>query len=173
MIKLKKLIVLTGFMLSSLNITAQTCKISTIESTSPTSRFKVNNNGTIADIKTGLIWMRCAVGSLGEDCAIGNADKFGWQEALLQVQIFNNSGGYAGYNDWRIPNLKELVSITEKQCFSPAINLAIFPNIDSNWFFWTSTLDVNNKSNAWHVNFLNGGIGYNEFNNKYLRLVRG
>jgi hypothetical protein len=163
------------FFLSALipvTATAQVCQANTIPATSPTKQFSINSNGTVTDIKTGLIWKKCFEGQSSLDCS----DKgvvYTWQQALEQAQIINKGGGFAGYDDWRLPNVKELVSITEKQCVFPGINLILFPNTPSQKY-WTSSPVANKSENAWYVHFDGGHSGYitkSTFN--YVRLVRG
>jgi hypothetical protein len=108
---------------------AQTCQTASIPATTPTSQLTDNGNGTVTDTKTGLMWKQCSEGLTGADCATGSAEIYTWQAALAQAQTVNTSGGFAGHTDWRLPNVKELRSITEKQCYYPAINLTRFPNI--------------------------------------------
>jgi Protein of unknown function (DUF1566) len=153
-------------------VSAQTCQTASIPATTPTSRFTVNNNGTVSDSKTGLMWKKCSEGQSGADCSGGSAATYTWQQALQQAQTVNNGGGFAGYSDWRVPNVKELVSITEKQCVEPAINLTVFPNTPSNWF-WSSSPYASYSYYAWIVDFNSGYSSSNyKSNNNNVRLVR-
>ena len=69
--------------------------------------FKDNGNGTVTDKATGLMWMTVDSGKLK---AGKNKDgKLNWQEALDWAQNLE----YAGYSDWRLPNVKELQSIVD------------------------------------------------------------
>jgi hypothetical protein len=109
-----------------------------INQTAPASRFTDNGNGTVTDRRTGLMWQRCMVGftfsdngtpaNLADDsCAPSATITFLWQQALQDVVDSNAQGGFAGFTDWRLPNVKELISIVEHQCANPAVNETIFP----------------------------------------------
>lgn len=149
---------------------AQTCKIGTIPSTTPTERFILHGDGTVSDTQTGLMWKQCAEGQSGAECA-GDAEGFTWSEALRRAEALNNAGGFAGYRDWRLPNIKELYSIVERQCYEPAINLTIFPNTSS--WFWSSSLVVGNSRRAKDVYFSYGdGQWHLKDDNLRVRLVR-
>ena len=85
------------------------------------NKFVDNGNGTITDKATGLMWMQIDSGYL----KAGNWKMGGlnWQQALEWAENLK----YAGYNDWRLPNAKELQSIVDytrspKATNSPAIN---------------------------------------------------
>jgi hypothetical protein len=69
--------------------------------------FKDNGDGTVTDKATGLMWMKIDSGKLR---AGKNKDgKLNWQEALDWAENLE----YAGYSDWRLPNVKELQSIVD------------------------------------------------------------
>ena len=63
--------------------------------------FADNGDGTITDKATGLMWSQ-------NDSGTG----MNWEEALAWVQTMN-AEQYLGYDDWRLPNVKELQSIVD------------------------------------------------------------
>ena len=151
---------------------AQVCQTTSIPATTPNSQLIDNGNGTVTDSKTRLMWKQCSEGLSGIGCVAGAAQTFTWQGALQQAQTVNNSGGFAGFSDWRLPNIKELSSITENQCDEPVINLTRFPNTPSS-YFWSASPLVDNGDFVWGVDF---GYGYVSWGFKahafQVRLVR-
>lgn len=153
---------------------AQTCNTTNIEATTPTTRFTDNGDGTVTDKTTGLMWKKCSEGQTGADCTGDAAIASSWQGALKRAQDVNSGdeGFAAGHNDWRVPNIKELQSIVEEQCYDPAINLSVFPNTPSGWC-WSSSPYAGDGNGAWVVGFDGGGDGwYVKGFNGYVRLVR-
>lgn len=63
--------------------------------------FKDNGDGTITDQAAGLMWSQ-------SDSGTGMI----WEEALAWVAQ-KNTENYLGYDDWRMPNAKELQSIVD------------------------------------------------------------
>lgn len=170
-----KLIILSLFIamfsspLTSTAVQTQTCHSYWPKASTPVSRFTNNNDGTITDNITGLIWKRCSEGLSGTLCESGSATTFTWQDALK----FAKSSTFAGKNDWRLPNIKELATIVERQCTMPAINEIVFP-LTPTMSFWSSTPYDANANFAWNIYF---PYGISDGNNKeykfYVRLVRG
>jgi len=156
---------------------AQTCKPDSISATTPNSQLTNNGDGTITDTKTGLMWKKCVEGVSGNMCTAGTPDTFNWQQALEQPGDINSGAGFAGHYDWRLPNIKELSSIVERQCFDPAINLNRFPNTQAS-LVWSASLHRSWGNKAWDVNF-NNGTSMASANTsvrteeKQVRLVRG
>lgn len=164
---------------------AQVCN-SDVYATTPDYRFTDDGDGTVSDARTGLRWQRCPVGytlndngtSLSSDdgCELQTSATFNWQGALQAAVDLNVAGGSAGFSDWRLPNVKELASIVEFKCYTPAINLNLFPDTAFDHHFWSSTtynvtttaatVDFDLGKNAWSYKDLAG------FEN-YVRLVRG
>ncbi|MCI5149237.1 MAG: DUF1566 domain-containing protein [Candidatus Electrothrix sp. MAN1_4] len=151
----------------------QTCKPDSIPASTPDSQLVDNGDGTITDLRTGLIWKKCLEGVSGNLCDTDSPDYFTWQEALQQPGVVNNAGGFAGYTDWRLPNIRELVSIVEEQCSGPAINLNRFPNTPTSGV-WSGSPGAFNSGSAWYVGFFAGYSGV-VFRNHYyaVRLVCG
>ena len=99
-----------------------------IRLSTPNDQVVDNNDGTVSDLATGLMWKQCSEGQSDDDSCSGRAESYTWQIASRIPEDLNTSGGYAGYTDWRLPNVKELRSIVENSCFDSSINLTRFPN---------------------------------------------
>lgn len=143
-----------------------------------TGQFTDNNDGTVTDNETGLMWKKCTEGQSGQDpltCMYGSLNQFNWQEALQRAENVNagTAGTNLNYTDWRVPNIKELASIAEEQCDSPAINDSVFPDTPSSGF-WSASPYAANADSSWYVYFLDGsGSGNYKHSSYYVRLVRG
>lgn len=162
------LILAVGGVVTS-QVNAQTCNDS-ITKTAPDSRYEVLAGGSeVKDSQTGLIWQRCTLGQTwdGTTCS-GTASTHNWSQALSQAKNLGN-----GY---RLPNIKELISLVEEACYSPAINESIFPNSQSGGYWSASPRAytfVENGNGVDAIGFRTGSTGYNLKNNSlYVRAVR-
>ncbi len=154
----------------AVNAVDQTCKSdSEAPAYTPTSRFSDHGDGTVTDTQTELMWAKCAHGHSGSACLGGSETRHNWKEAL----VLADSSTLASYDNWRLPNIKELRSIVEQQCYSPAINLSVFPNTPAR-SFWSASPNANYEDYAWTVDFTYGKSGYSLRNssNRHVRLVR-
>ncbi|MCW5200383.1 DUF1566 domain-containing protein [Desulfobulbus sp. F4] len=133
-----------------------------------------NGDGTVTDSKTGLMWKKCLEEISGGNCENGSAaGSFTWQQALQQPGTVNASGGFASYTDWRLPNIRELRSLVEEQCYHPAINLNHFPNTPGS-DVWSGSPDAADPGYAWYVIFDYGSSYLNRRDDtNAVRLVRG
>ncbi|HDM8169351.1 TPA: DUF1566 domain-containing protein [Vibrio harveyi] len=86
-----------------------------------------NGDGTVTEKVTNRMWQQ-------------NIDyvKRKFDDSLKYCQDLE----YAGYDDWRTPDIKEMNSIVNYNKVSPAIDEEFFPNTPVKSFFWTSTSDV-------------------------------
>ncbi|WMP16068.1 Lcl C-terminal domain-containing protein [Thiothrix lacustris] len=148
-------------------IAKQDCKPDLASST-PTQRFNHNDNGTLSDTQTGLMWKTCLEGQRGGKCKDGSPERMQWQIATNRTQLANQRK-FAGYSDWRLPTLTELKSIIEQRCMAPASNLEVFPNMQAVNLWSGSQSDPK----AWSMDFTQGKI-LNNFKGagNYVRLVR-
>lgn len=174
---MKKLSILLGAgLMFSMVANAQTCKNS-INARTPNDRLLAVNESVILDAKTGIYWSKCLEGqTLNGDFCQGEPTLMTWQEALQHAKQLNDAGGLYGKADWRLPNIKELASIIENQCHSPAINNNSFPATPS-FGHWSSTASVANgeSKEAYAIDFRYGldVLGLIDANTKfYVRLMR-
>ncbi len=145
---------------------SQTCR-DRITASTPDSRFTVNGQ-EVTDTETGLIWQKCPLGKTGSDCSVDSHQSFNWPAALQAAETEAQQTD----KGWRLPNIKELHSIVEEKCFDPAINLTIFPNTNSS-YFWSASPRNNASNDARHVHFSHGNSDYHfQSNSAYVRLVR-
>ena len=108
--------------------------------------FVDNNDGTVSDLATGLMWAQ-------EDSGAG----MDWESALAWVQQLNEEN-YLGYSDWRLPNAKELQSLvdyslspdaTGTAALDPVFQITPITNEDGELdfpMFWTSTTHANTSN---------------------------
>jgi hypothetical protein len=146
---------LSASILLALPVLAQTVNPN-IENITPESRYTVNNDGTVTDNDTGLMWMQCSEGQAWEsdggagNCA-GTATIHTWGAALTLA----NEKSFAGYADWRLPNFKELASLVAEDRYDPAINSTIFPATPSS-DFWSGSPFAADSNDSWNVSFADG-----------------
>lgn len=164
------------FMLLTLGVVvvqAQICQPESILASTPNEQLQDNGNGTITDTKTGLTWKQCSEGQSGSNCSNGSSESFTWSEALLRAQFININGGFAGFTDWRVPNINELSSLVELQCGLPAINITRFPNTPAGAVYWSASAEAGTNDLVWSVYFGGGNTtGNPKHNSLQLRLVR-
>jgi hypothetical protein len=128
-------------------------------------RWVDNGNGAITDTVTGLIWLKQA-DYIHSD----------WEDALAAANTL--ASGQCGLTDgsaagsWRMPNRNELQSLSDRMennhaAFFNAAYLnwdgtlfraPIFANFVEGQYYWTSTTDAANTSEAWTVFSCDYGI---------------
>lgn len=141
---------------------AQTCGTNSITPT--TGHLAGKTDGTVADSKTKLMWKRCPEGfdyqSATNSCASTGTTAYTWDNAL-NTPAAANTANFAGYNNWRMPNIKELQSIVEEQCYNPAVNTDRFPSVSSVSYIWSnSPADPNKIGDSYLIDFYYGDVFY-------------
>jgi len=116
----------------------------------PAPRFADNGDQTVIDKLTGLIWTKDGNAPGPTSCVPGVTKS--WQGALDYVKCLNTNQ-YLGYNDWRLPNRKELHSMTNYGAANAKdwLNTQGFNNVQST-FYVSSTTYTTDKICPWIVN---------------------
>lgn len=106
-------------------------------------RFTVQaNTNLVVDHLTGLMWTRNA--GLGRGT---------WDFAVAECFHIPRFG----YEDWRLPTIRELESLTDMGGFDPALPLGHpFNHVADH--YWSSTADIANTHRAWIINFMSGAV---------------
>lgn len=117
------------------------------------SRYSASN-GVVSDSKTGLMWQQCSLGQTYDSgsCS-GTATRLTWTVATSQASAASDFG----FSDWRLPDRKELESLVDLACASPAINAEIFP-ATAIVRYWSSSPYLSGDSLVWSVNFYDGQV---------------
>ncbi|PIE46493.1 MAG: hypothetical protein CSA42_08280 [Gammaproteobacteria bacterium] len=160
------------------SVVTDPAKLRNITDTGRSDSARVNDfipqeDGTVIDKRTGLQWMRCALGQkwTGKTCT-GQAKEYTYQQGQQAPESF------AGYNDWRVPTRFELETLVYcssskdngrdnstkqlphylKGCVGnyqrPTIVEQAFPN--SPIWFWSASPFAHLESRAWSVEFDSG-----------------
>ena len=110
----------------------------------PDPRFTDNDDDTVTDNLTGLMWAQNA-----------NADGIKtWEEALT----YCNGLMLGEHTDWRLPNVKELQSLIDYGNLGPALPSGHpFTGVASH--YWSSTTSAYFSDDAWYV-YLSYGFVY-------------
>jgi len=132
------------------------------------STTTVGSDIIVNDLNTGLMWEQKTSGN--------KATTYTWENAQIYCEDqIGSSGTYGGYDDWRLPNAKELFSIVVEDAglTAPYIDHTYFPNTVSA-YYWSSTTAPGGTSFALGVYFSSGGVyGYGKTDSYYVRCVRG
>ena len=91
----------------------------------PNTAYLMHGDETVTDVRWHLMWKRCPEGRSGVGCAVGliptamqPADALGAAEVST----------FAGHDDWRLPSIRELLSLVEYCAADVTINADVFPN---------------------------------------------
>lgn len=102
-------------------------------------RFIDNGDGTIIDTVTGLMWIK-------DPTQAGLGSPMYWYDAIIACENLD----FAGHNDWRLPNINELMSIVDHSRYNPAFDTFYFTPFPDTWTpYWSSTTNASWMDGAW------------------------
>ena len=77
------------------------------------------------------------------------------QVTYLEANSYCEALNLGEHNDWRVPTLKELLSIVDYTRYEPA-TLKEFGRVDQDRLYWSSTTYGNKSTEFWGVTFEDG-----------------
>jgi len=127
------------------------------------NRFVDNRNGTITDNETLLMWQKS-----------GTREMVSWKKAPEYIDRLNNRK-FAGYADWRLPTLEELLTLTEPRHSRQGLYISSFFSQKQGIVGSSDTCTYDGKNLPWYISFLRGisnCISYNLIDEFHVRAVR-
>ncbi len=102
--------------------------------------------------------------SVGGGVVTDNWTKLQWQRAVVEGAMhWSNAKSYCsgltleGHSDWRLPTIRELHGLVDKQEAAPTIDKTAFPNTPTS-FFWSASPRAGASTNVWTVSFSIGVV---------------
>jgi len=154
------------------------------------NRLLDNGDGTVTDNATGLMWEKKTLDGSVHDMnntytwtggAGGSTDPDGtaFTEFLGElngcgyIEAGTITGGFAGYCDWRLPDVLELQTIVDCSFGPPCIDPILGPTVPLASWHWSSTAGGNRPTDAWIVRF-DEGLVFPDFKSldHFVRAVR-
>lgn len=152
--------------------------------------FIDNDDGTISDRGTGRVWTKCSIGQeMTSDKCKGIGDQLTFDLAKEKCENLS----LAGYDDWRLPDKKELKVLVKCTNRSNAqledfttcgtvydgieyvlitIDTKFFPNTPAQEYWTSEEIDRGGKK-AWTIYFKTGYTHYQSVNSTaYIRCIR-
>lgn len=111
------------------------CTRETQNSITITTRFLDNGDGTVLDRLTDLTWEKSI-----------NATAVTWEDAILYCEGLTLGGN----SDWRLPNIKEIRSLSNENKVQPSVNNTAFTGVTITKY-WSSTSLPNQTTKAWYL----------------------
>jgi len=115
----------------------------------PEPRFIDNGNGTVTDKVSGLMWTKDV-----QEIPL----KMNWYDGIKTC----NDLVFAGYDNWRLPNVREMLSLIDFGVYDPALpDGHPFINVKPSDSYWSSTTSLPHTAQAWHMDMTNGSVRRN------------
>lgn len=111
----------------------------------------INGDIVVIDNNTNLIWQQNTA-DINNDGSYDNLDQLKWQQAIDYCAGLT----FAGYDDWRLPDITELESIVDYGRYDPSI-ASVFQAISYNYIS-ASTVEFN-VNNTRSIDFRWGNCG--------------
>jgi len=116
-----------------------------VQASAPPGRYTVDSTkGTVADLKTGLVWqMKNPAGTYTLDGA---------------KTYCAGVGATLGGTGWRVPSVMELQTLVDDRVAQPGptIDQIYFPSTPGDWFWSSTPSSLSVSSSAWRVDFSSG-----------------
>jgi len=111
----------------------------------------IDGEAVVIDQATGLMWF-----ADGAEEVLDEGEAMNWLSAISLC----NGIEFAGFDDWRLPNINELLSLFRRIDGYPHYYPAYFDNLVGT--YWTSNTDVRITTKAYTMSFTSGYVSYGD-----------
>ena len=140
-----------------------TCAAATFVTETPAgaitlSKREAKSNNAVLDNNTGLMWSRYVSASMGT----ASDGKMPWTGQLYDIFAYAaaaNAASLAGYTDWRVANIPELLSLLVGEAPAGIVDTTAFPGWPNSGGMFSSTTEPDITANALYVGFNNYTVG--------------
>ena len=124
----------------------------------------IDGDDVVLDLATGLMWPVD-----GNEAGCNNGGTLNWNGCIDYALALD----FAGFTDWRLPNINELASLINYEKAAPFLPDG-FVNIISS-FYMSSTTVFGNTNNCWSIDLLTPALDnlWAKASLNYLMCVRG
>jgi hypothetical protein len=141
-----------------------------------------NGDGTITDARTGLMWEK-----LSDDGSIHDKDRttYSRTDAVAVKAAGLNQQAFAGYTDWRVPNVAELQTLASYGARNPAVppvfhtgcvpGCTVLTCSCTNGYagYWSASVVEVFPTKSWVVELSDGAVRPSTYTGYAVRAVRG
>jgi Protein of unknown function (DUF1566) len=125
----------------------------------PLADQSAKDHVAVRDNQTGLIWTANNAGD-------GRLQHAAATQACAALTLGDQT-------DWRLPTIKELLTLVNYERVDPAIDIEAFPSCKPKWY-WSSSPYAGLSDYAWFVSFSYGGsLTFRRGLGGFVRAVRG
>lgn len=134
------------------------------------ARFIDNNDGTVSDLKTGLMWLK-------NDSFLHTGHWLNWHESQNYINELNKTG-FANHYDWKLPTTRELKTLYDPQKVNGSqagreMKIHTDPVFGKNGSGSLWSADENGRHNAFGVVFNTGDVFSGNKKSRSRKATRG